>query len=248
MNRFDFLAAGTIASLAAHASAVAADVSAASNTAKAIAGISVPDSRLAQEAMQQARAAEDPQIFRHSLRSFVFAELIANARGIKRDRELVFVSAILHDLGLTTAHSTPGNRFEVDSASAARALLHAHGANAEATRIVWDAITLHSMYDLAEFKDPEVKLVSAGVITDVAGAFVRILNRPDVQALLTEVPRRGFNDAFLAQLSAYAKRKPDTVAGTFIECVAERTLPNYHAPNFYDSMKAADAFAAFDES
>jgi hypothetical protein len=132
----------------------------------------------------------------------------------------------------------------VDGAEHAKSLLVKAGAPAERIRIVWDAITLHSMYGIARYKDPEVNLVSAGVITDVGAAFAALLNKDDIRSLFRDVPRTGFNHDFLAQLADYAKRKPDTVANTFIEDVAVRTDPAYHPSNFYDAMASSDAFAS----
>lgn len=208
-----------------------------------IAGVKVPDSYVARQAVQEARDVEHVHIYRHSVRAFLFAELIARARKIKHDAETVFVSCVLHDIGLSKQYSTPDNRFEVDSANAAKKLLADNGVTADRMRISWDAIVLHSMYGIAKFKDPEVKLVSAGVITDVGAAFVSILEKSAVQEVLNALPHAGFNGAFLEVLTDYARRKPGTVAETFIEGVAIRTVPGYKPGNFYDDMKGPDAFA-----
>jgi hypothetical protein len=244
MRRKKFLkTAALTAALAGAAPAVRGAVAAANPMPKTIAGIDIPDSYVARQALQQARDVEDPQILRHSIRSFVFAELIAKARGIPHDRELVYVAAILHDIGLSPQFSTPHRRFEVDSAEMAKQLLALNEVPADKVRIVWDAITLHSIYSIARFKEAEVNLVSAGVVTDVGAAFASLLSQSAIEEIFAALPRTGFNDAFLAQLSDYAKRKPDVVAGTFVEDVAARVVPGYHHDNFYDSMKSGDAFA-----
>lgn len=211
---------------------------------KQIAGIAIPDSTVAREANETARSVENDALYRHSLRSFVFAELIAKAQNVKHDPELVYVAAMLHDVGLTHAYATPHRRFEVDGAERAKTVLTNNGASTEHVRIVWDAITLHASYGLARFKDPEVNLVSAGVITDVGAAFASTLHKNDIAELFREVPRTGFNEAFLTILADYAKRKPDTIGNSFIEDVAVRTDPQYHPSNFYDAMKQGDAFAS----
>jgi hypothetical protein len=149
----------------------------------------------------------------------------------------------LHDIGLSERYSTPHNRFEVDGANAVRKLLQANGAKPDRMRIAWDAIALHAMYGIARYKDPEVKLVSAGVITDVGAAFASTLEKSTVQQVLDALPHRGFNDAFLEVLIDYARRKPDTVDGTFVEGVAIRAVPGFRPSNFYDAMKGADAFS-----
>jgi hypothetical protein len=208
-----------------------------------IAGVAIPDSHVARQAAIQARDVEHPHVFRHSVRSFLFAELISRARKIKHDSEMLYVSCMLHDIGLSKQFATPHLRFEIDGADLARKMLLASGATAERGRIAWDAVVLHSMYGIARFKEPEVRLASAGVITDVGAAFVQDLEKAQVRQVLAAMPRHGFNDAFLSVLSDYAHRKPDTVGGTFVEDVAVRTVHGYDPGNFYDEMKAGDAFA-----
>jgi hypothetical protein len=208
-----------------------------------IAGISIPDSYLARQATAQAREVEHVHVYRHSVRSFLFAELVARARKIKHDTETVYVSCLLHDIGLSERYSTPHTRFEVDGANAARKLLQANGVKQDRMRVAWDAIALHAMYGIARYKDPEVKLVSAGVITDVGAAFASSLEKSAVQQVLHALPHLGFNDAFLDILTDYARRKPDVVDATFVEGVAIRAVPGYKPSNFYDELMGGDAFS-----
>ena len=241
MKRSDFVRLSAISAIGGATPATAASAQRTALPAS-VAGVTIPDSYLARQATSEAREVETPHVFRHSMRSFLFAELISRARKIKHDVEAVYVSCVLHDIGLSERYSTPHTRFEVDGANAAKKLLQTVEAKPDRTRVVWDAIALHAMYDIARYKDPEVKLVSAGVITDVGAAFVSSLAKPDVQQVLDAFPHRGFNDAFLAVLTEYARRKPDAVGDSFVEGVAIRTVPGYKPSNFYDAMKGGDAF------
>ncbi|HKW45056.1 MAG TPA: HD domain-containing protein [Candidatus Eremiobacteraceae bacterium] len=242
MKRSDFVRLSAISAIGG-ASSVTAATPERTALPRSVAGIAIPDSYIARQATSEAHEVESAHVFRHSVRSFLFAELISRARKIKHDVETVYVSCVLHDIGLSEQHSTPHTRFEVDGANAAKKLLETVEAKSDRIRIVWDAIALHAMYDIARYKDPEVKLVSAGVITDVGAAFVSSLVKPDVQKVLDAFPHRGFNDAFLKVLIDYARRKPDAVGDSFIEGVAIRTVPGYKPSNFYDAMKAGDAFS-----
>jgi len=241
MNRHTFLC-GAAVSAAAIAPALAEN-SAAVAVPRSVAGIAIPESQLAREATEAARTVEPPHLFLHSLRSFVFGELFANAKGIKHDSEVVYVSAVLHDIGLTPEHATPHQRFEVDGANLERDLVTKHAKPDDDGYIAWEAVAMHSLYGYARFMKPEVNVLSAGVVTDVGAAFAPQLERSAIEQVLRAFPRRGFNDAFVSILADYAKRKPDTVGGTFIEGVAIRTLPDYKPGNFYDAMKSGDAFA-----
>lgn len=115
-------------------------------------------------------------------------------------------------------------------------------ANQQQTQVAWDAITLHSIYSIARFKEPEVQLVSAGVITDVGAAFASSLDRSKMAEIFEAARRKNFNEAFLDVLTAYAHRTPDTVGDTFVEGVAIHTVPGYRSGHFYEEMKQGDAF------
>ena len=99
MKRSDFVCLSALSALAATpAGGAVASTPALPST---IAGVTIPDSYLARQATQQARDVEADHVFRHSVRSFVFAELISRARKVKHDPELVYISCILHDIGLS---------------------------------------------------------------------------------------------------------------------------------------------------
>jgi hypothetical protein len=51
---------------------------------------------------------------------------------------------MFHDMGLTAAHSSPHERFEVDGANAARNFLRSHGNAQQDIDAVWTAIALHT--------------------------------------------------------------------------------------------------------
>lgn len=200
-------------------------------------GIRIPDTPAAREANEAARSAEDPAIYNHSMRSYLFAELIAREKRVAHDSELTYVAAMMHDLGLSPQHSSEALRFEVDGANAARELLARHNTAARSVDIVWDAIALHATSSIARWKQPEVMLVNAGVVTDVAGAYLNLLNADDVATVLKAAPRTGFLEAFLDALTALARKKPLSTAGSFVADVGYRRVIGFHLPNFCDELK-----------
>jgi HD domain len=90
----------------------------------------VPQTALAKVADALARAAKPDFMYNHSVRSYLFARVAAAARGLTAgddyDDELLFLSCVLHDVGLTS-QADRGRRFEVDGAEAAVELLRANG-------------------------------------------------------------------------------------------------------------------------
>ena len=108
-----------------------------------IAGVTIPDTKVAREATAIARSAEPPEIFNHSLRTYLFAELIAKAQKLSHDAEIVYVASILHDTGLSLMHMSPRHPFEVDGANVTKALLRKYGITGVRSDLAWDAVALH---------------------------------------------------------------------------------------------------------
>ena len=95
--------------------------------AEVIAGIKIPDSKLAREASDLLRQHGTPLLFAHSLRVFLFGAIRGKQRGLTVDHELLYFGAVFHDLGLTPKYRSANHRFEIDSANSARDFLRANG-------------------------------------------------------------------------------------------------------------------------
>ncbi|HTX94174.1 MAG TPA: hypothetical protein VME67_04605 [Mycobacterium sp.] len=75
---------------------------------------------LAQAAIRFAQSTESPSVFNHSVRRYLFGELLAAREGMRPDAdyasEALFLGCVLHDLGVGAA--APGEeRFEVEDAA-----------------------------------------------------------------------------------------------------------------------------------
>src|ERR1700704_4206900 len=132
-------------------------------------GIRVPDSSLARAITQFVRDTESELLFHHSSRVYYWGALAGKQRGLKFDRELLYAGAMFHDMGLTPAHSSGHERFEVDGANAAREFLCSHGIGQGDIDTVWTAIALHTTPGIPQHMHPVVALVTAGVEMDVLG-------------------------------------------------------------------------------
>lgn len=78
------------------------------------------------------------------MRTYLFGSLLFDQRGVRHDRELAFVAAVLHDLRLVEAYQTPTGRFESDGTDAAQRFLQETLMSAERVAVIWDAIALHT--------------------------------------------------------------------------------------------------------
>src|ERR1700685_3313439 len=101
-----------------------------------LAGIEVPDTVLVRDAIDLSRSASEPFLFNHVMRSWLFGVLLSEGAERAPDPELLAVSAVLHDLGLTDRYQAE-NRFEVDGANAARAFLKDSGISMHQMQVVW---------------------------------------------------------------------------------------------------------------
>jgi HD superfamily phosphodiesterase len=88
-----------------------------------LAGIRIPDSKLARGITELVRDTETPLLFHHSSRVYYWGALAGKRRGVRFDPELLYAGAMFHDMGLTHQHSSTQERFEVDSANTARDFL-----------------------------------------------------------------------------------------------------------------------------
>src|SRR5713101_9337514 len=157
-----------------------------------IAGIKIPDSKLAAETTEFIRDTESPLLYHHSRRTFLFGMLYGELRGLKVDPELLYVGAMFHDLGLVERHRNLTQRFEVDGADAARDFLRSHGMPAGAIRRVWSSIALHTTHGIPEFMEPQIALVAAGVQTHVDGTGPHLLAPATLKAITAAHPRHDF--------------------------------------------------------
>src|SRR5712664_4773444 len=116
--------------------------SSASHAPNSVAGVVIPDSKLAREITELVRDTESALLFHHSSRVYYFGSLAGKHRGLSFDPELLYAGAMFHDMGLTHRHSSATERFEVDGANAARDFLRGHGISQTDVDTVWTAIAL----------------------------------------------------------------------------------------------------------
>ena len=203
-----------------------------------IAGIRIPDSKLAREATELLREHGTELLFAHSLRVYLFGAIRGRHRGLTVDYELLYFGAVFHDLGLTEKYRSPSHRFEVDSANAARDFLRANGIDEASVEVVWDAIALHTTPEIPWHKRPEIALVTGGVEADVLGDGLDEIPVSDRDAVLAAYPRIDFKRGIVQAFSDGFAHKPVTTFGTMNSDVLERTLPGYRRPNFCDFIAA----------
>ena len=179
-----------------------------------IAGIRIPDSKMARDATQLVRDTETDLLYHHSRRVFLFGALAGERKQLKYDAELLYIGAMFHDMGLTDAYSSANDRFEVDGANAARDFLVQYGIGESEIEQVWDSIALHTTPGIPQYKKPVVALVTAGVEMDVLGlAYDEFTD--DQRKLVVAAHPRGerFKEGIIDAFAKGTIKKPETTFG-----------------------------------
>ena len=198
----------------------------------AIASVSIPDTKLAREIQEFVRDTDTELLFNHSSRVYYFAALAGKRKELHFDAELLYASAMFHDVGLMPSHST-ANRFEVDGANAARNFLKERGVAPQDIDNVWTAIALHTTPGIPEFMHPVVALLTCGVEMDVLG--IAYDQYPDEvrNAVVAQYPRTpNFKEDIIQAFYDGNKHKPDTTFGNVNADVLADKDPAFRPANF----------------
>ncbi|RLU01844.1 MAG: hypothetical protein D9N14_00655 [Ketobacter sp.] len=133
--------------------------------------IPYPDSALARSAVEAMETASSAALFHHCYRTYIWGSLLQQLDEQQCDAEILFVSAMLHDLGLTEQHHGcchSGQCFTWDGVYAAKPVL-AKTEPARAERIS-QAILHHLNINVpGEVHGWEAHYLQAGASLDVTG-------------------------------------------------------------------------------
>src|SRR5882757_1437921 len=205
-----------------------------------IAGIRIPDSKMARDLTQLIRDTESDLLFHHSTRVYLFGALTGARKGLKFDPELLYVGAMFHDIGLTETFNHSQLRFEVDGANAARDFLRSYGIPEASVEIVWDAIALHTTPGVPEHKKPEVALVTSGVEMDVLGIAYEQFTGAQREAVVAAHPRGDdFKNNIIQAFYDGMKHRPDSTLGTVNDDVLADKDPHFHRWNFCSVIRGS---------
>jgi HD superfamily phosphodiesterase len=203
-------------------------------------GVAIPDGKLAREITELVRDTATPLLFHHSSRVYYFGALAGKHRGLTFDLELLYAGAMFHDMGLTSRHSSPNERFEVDGANAARDFLRGHGISKAEIDTVWTAIALHTTPGIPQHMHPVVALVTAGVEMDVLGLTYSEYSEAEREAVVKAHPRtEHFKEDIVQAFYDGIKHKPDTTFGNVKADVIADKEPHFHRGNFCSVIRGS---------
>jgi hypothetical protein len=167
------------------------------------------------------------------------AEASRKARSVwqKFDAELLFVCAAFHDLGLLKKFRSENDRFEVDSANAARQFLEHHDIPNARIQVAWDAISCHTTPGLAAYKPLEQELLYNGVALDVLGVGYETFPEDVRKKVVAAYPRADFKQGIAKSFLDGFGYKTQTTEFTCNEDICSHYIRNYKRSNFYDQIQ-----------
>src|SRR5438105_6869202 len=205
-----------------------------------VVGVTIPDSKLAQEITELVRDTEPPLLFHHSSRVYYWGALTGKRRALRFDPELLYAGAMFHDMGLTPKHASAHERFEVDGANVARDFLRSHGIAERDIETVWTAIALHTTPGIPQHMHPVIALLTAGVEMDVLGIAFSEFTEAERGAVVRAHPRpERFKEAIIQAFYDGIHPKPETTFGNVKADVLADKDPSFRAENFCRVIRAS---------
>ncbi|OTG88041.1 phosphohydrolase [Acinetobacter sp. ANC 4558] len=193
----------------------------------------LPNTALIKEVTELVRDTETELLFNHSSRVYYWGALAASRKNIQVDHELLYISCMFHDMGLTQQYCSCDKRFEVDGANAAADFMRSHHFEQTDIDKVWTAIALHTTPGIPEFMAAEIAMVTAGVEMDVLGMKYDEYSDQERESVLTQYPReKNFKEAIIQSFYDGIKFKPETTFGNVKANVIQDKENHFQAMNF----------------
>jgi HD superfamily phosphodiesterase len=183
-----------------------------------IADIPIPDTLAARGALALAREYQSPAITAHAVRSWLWAEAFALLDGVSGiDHELLYVSAILHDIGTVTEFDNHTISYEHAGGHVGIALTAGAGWPRERRERVLEVIVRHNWPRVDPTMDAEGYLLETATALDISGARPDALPASFVAEVVAAHPRGALAAEFGACVIDQAARKPDTAARRLVD-------------------------------
>src|SRR3954447_18256716 len=170
-------------------------------------GMRIPDSAFARRARELVSSAEPPFLLNHSVRAYAWAVELARHDRLEFDAEILYVAALLHDIGLVPGYDV-GGCFEIEGGLAARQFALLEGQPLERAAASDDVIALHMADELPPNPAPEIPLLWDSTGVDVTGYRMADVRAALVAPVLDAYPRFHFKREFGRLFADQAARKP----------------------------------------
>ncbi|MFZ0218054.1 MAG: HD domain-containing protein, partial [Candidatus Dormiibacterota bacterium] len=170
--------------------------------------IRVPDTTTCHLAREVTAAHCSPALHNHCERSFLWAAALGSAQGIAYDPELLYVAALLHDLGLVRVFDSAEVPFEEAGGQVAWVFGAGAGWPASRRQRLAEIIVRHMWGEVPAELDPEGHLLAAATSLDISGRAAERWPASFRAAVVRRIPRLGLAEEFFACFQSQAQRKP----------------------------------------
>jgi hypothetical protein len=176
-----------------------------------------PDNSTASAALDVAATYCSPALLNHCLRSYIWAASYGVTYGIAFDAELLYVSAMLHDIGLVKefdSHTVPfeeagGHVAWVFGAGAGWPVERRARAAEVIVRHMWDKVDVNG--------DPEGHLLGIGTGLEISGRDADKWPAAFRSEVVGRIPRLTLGEEFLRCFEDQARRKPASSAAAAVD-------------------------------
>jgi len=192
-----------------------------------LADVPHPSSAVAEQALEVVTAYSSIALVHHCRRSYAWAAAYGAEQGIEFDTELLFVCAMLHDIGLVPAFDNHVLPFEHAGGHVAWVFGAGAGWPLDRRRRAAEVIVRH-MWDTVDVdEDPEGYLLEIATGFDISGRNPQWWPAGLRAEVVADFPRLGLAEEFTACLAAEAARKPQSAAATALcDGIADRIASN----------------------
>jgi hypothetical protein len=202
---------------------------------RSLPGVSIPDTPLITRAIEFVREGSEPYLFNHAMPSWLFAAIFAQRKQITHDQEVLAVTTILHEIGLTNAFDGP-LRFEVEGANAVRAFVRNEGVDERRAQLIWDGVALNSTPSIALYKEAEIAVATMGIGLDWGGFGYDALSEAEIAQIVEAFPRLGMKERFTHAVCRIVETRPQTTYDNFARDFGERFVPGYKPVSTVDYL------------
>lgn len=186
-----------------------------------------PDSAVSALALEVCAEFSSPALVNHCRRSYLWAAAYAVERGIAFDAELLYVSAMLHDIGLVDAFDNHAVPFELAGGNVAWAFAAGAGWPRERRVRAVEIIDRHMWPSVDADDDPEGHLLEIATGLDISGSRPEWWPEDLRTEVVAELPRLGLAAEFTRCFEREAARKPDSSAARAMASgIADRIAVN----------------------
>lgn len=190
-----------------------------------------PDSSLAQAALEKMQEHSSPALANHCHRSYIWASLLGQIDGNRWDAEELYVSMMLHDLGLTERYHgccKTANCFTFDCVKGAEDVLAL--ADPETAKSISHSILIHLQMEVpGDTFGWEAHYLAAGASFDVSGRRLRDIPPQYIQSTLGHYPRDDLASELLHWMKAEATLRPQSRFATLKNLGAKNVILNNDA-------------------